>query len=127
MSFSAGEIKQLTEQIKEAGTVVVNAKEGAGSATLSMAYAGARLVLRLVNALQGKAGIVECAYVDVRGTGTDLETDYFALPVEVGREGIVKIHPLPQLSEFEQAQLKEAVPVLKKNIETGSQFVANAH
>ena len=44
-AFSNDEITSLTPRIQDAGTEVVKAKAGAGSATLSMAYAGARLVL----------------------------------------------------------------------------------
>lgn len=36
VSFSDGEIEPMTKRIQEAGTEVVEAKAGAGSATLSM-------------------------------------------------------------------------------------------
>ena len=42
MEFPADTLKALTERIQDAGTEVVKAKDGAGSATLSMAYAAAR-------------------------------------------------------------------------------------
>merc|ERR1711970_635081 len=42
VEFPADQLKALTERIQDAGTEVVKAKAGAGSATLSMAYAGAR-------------------------------------------------------------------------------------
>jgi len=116
------EIKVLNEKIREAGTVVVNAKDGAGSATLSMAYAGARFVLSLVRALQGETNIVECAYVPVEG----MEVSFCGLPVELGKEGIHSVHKLPSnLSPDEEKQWKELIPVLQKNIETGVQFAAN--
>ena len=70
----------MTDRIQNAGTEVVNAKAGAGSATLSMAYAGARFVNNLLRAMNGEEGITECAMVssDVAGTG------YFALQVMFG-------------------------------------------
>jgi len=120
VSFSDDEVKKLTQRIKDAGTAVVDAKAGAGSATLSMAYAGYRFTNSLVRALQGETGIVECAYVQVEG----MEVDYFGLPIELGKEGIAKIHPIPKLSDFEQASLKEIIPQLKGNIEKGVQFGA---
>ena len=40
---------------------VVDAKAGAGSATLSMARAGAEFVAALLRALNGEDGVVECA------------------------------------------------------------------
>jgi malate dehydrogenase len=118
VAFGDDDAKKLTEKIKEAGTAVVNAKAGAGSATLSMAYAGFRFTNSLVRALQGEKGIVECAYVQVQG----MEVDFFALPVELGKEGIVKIHPIPKLNDVEQSALKELIPQLKGNIEKGVQF-----
>merc|ERR1712126_420673 len=42
VEFPADQLKALTERIQDAGTEVVKAKAGAGSATLSMAYAAAR-------------------------------------------------------------------------------------
>lgn len=96
----------------------MNAKQGAGSATLSMAFAGARFALNLVAALQGKTGIVECTYVAV----DNMEVPYFGLPVELGKEGVAKIHPLPKLNDSESARLKEMIPILRSNIETGEKF-----
>jgi len=122
-TFTEEEIKKLTHDVKEAGTVVVNAKQGAGSATLSMAFAGARFVFALVRALQGETGVVECTYIDAQSNGVQTPTPYFGLSVELGKEGIAKIHPIPELSAFEQAQLKEAVVALQSNIETGVKFI----
>ena len=44
VSFDADTLKALTVRIQDAGTEVVKAKAGAGSATISMAYAAARSV-----------------------------------------------------------------------------------
>merc|ERR1719409_2434810 len=41
--IDADKIPDLDKKVQDAGTVVVEAKGGKGSATLSMAYAGARL------------------------------------------------------------------------------------
>jgi len=117
LSFTDDEAKKLTERIKEAGTAVVNAKAGAGSATLSMAYAGYRFTSSLVRAIQGER-VHEVAFVQTEG----LETSFFGLPIEIGKEGITKIHPIPKLNDFEQGLLKELIPQLKGNIEKGEQF-----
>lgn len=53
----------LMARIQDAGTEVVNAKAGAGSATLSMAWAAARFVEACLRAMSGEGGIVECSYV----------------------------------------------------------------
>jgi len=117
--FSQAEVESLTKRIQDAGTFVVNAKEGAGSATLSMAYAGARFALALVRALGGETGIVEDTYVQVEGQ----ETEYLSLPVELGPNGVHKILPMPKLSAFEESVYKTAIPVLKQNIDTGVSFM----
>merc|ERR1712088_231185 len=50
VEFPPDELKALTERIQDAGTEVVKAKAGAGSATLSMAYAAARFTDSLIKA-----------------------------------------------------------------------------
>jgi len=109
----------LTKKIQDAGTVVVNAKDGAGSATLSMAFAGLRFANALVRALHGDK-VVECAFVDVESE--KLDCSYFGLPVEIGKEGITKYHPIPKLSAYEQTIWNDIIPALKANIETGVTF-----
>jgi len=118
VSFTQAEVEDLTKRIQDAGTFVVNAKEGAGSATLSMAYAGARFAVALVRALGGETGIIEDTYIQVEGQ----ETEFLSVPVELGREGVHRILPIGNLSNFEQGVFKSAVPVLKQNIETGISF-----
>merc|ERR1711893_154663 len=63
VSFDEATTKALTERIQDAGTEVVKAKAGAGSATLSMAYAAARFTDSVIKAMNGEKGVVECAYV----------------------------------------------------------------
>merc|ERR1711976_734930 len=55
-------IADLDKRVQDAGTEVVNAKGGKGSATLSMAYAGARLASAVLSGLAGEDR-TECAYV----------------------------------------------------------------
>merc|ERR1711910_189057 len=82
VEFPADELKALTERIQDAGTEVVKAKAGAGSATLSMAYAAARFTDSLMKAKSGKE-VVECAYIASSVT----EAPYFATPVKLGPNG----------------------------------------
>ena len=49
--------------IQNAGTEVVEAKAGAGSATLSMAYAAAKFADSVLRAMVGDGHVVECCYV----------------------------------------------------------------
>ncbi|KAK4010862.1 malate dehydrogenase, mitochondrial [Daphnia magna] len=119
VSFPTDQLKALTERIQEAGTEVVKAKAGAGSATLSMAFAGARFAISLIRALRGEKGIVECAYVR-----SDLtESKYFSTPILLGPNGIEKNLGLGNLSEFEKQLVAASIPELKKNIKKGEEFV----
>ena len=54
MEFTAEEAAKLTPRIQNAGTEVVEAKAGAGSATLSMAYAAARMAESVLLGLSGE-------------------------------------------------------------------------
>merc|ERR1719352_2253125 len=78
-------IPDLDKKTQDAGTEVVNAKNGKGSATLSMAYAGARLGKAVLAGMAGQRA-VECAYV--KSDVTDLP--FFTSKVEFGRGGVVK-------------------------------------
>ncbi|MFH4983221.1 hypothetical protein AB6A40_009930 [Gnathostoma spinigerum] len=117
--FSEEEAKSLTVRIQNAGTEVVQAKAGAGSATLSMALAGARFVEGLLLGVQGKP-ITQCAYVK---SNIMKGLEYFATPVDIGPNGVKKIHELPKLNSYEQSLIDAAVPELKKNIQKGVKFI----
>lgn len=112
-------LQALTGRIQEAGTEVVKAKAGAGSATLSMAYAGARFVFSLLDAMNGKEGVVECAFVRSEET----ESPYFATPLLLGKSGIEKNLGLGKLSAFEEKLVAEAMGELKASIKKGEDFV----
>jgi len=122
VSFGADELDKMTKRIQDAGTEVVKAKAGAGSATLSMAYAAARFTFSLLKARSGEQGIVECAYVKSDVT----EASYFATPIQLGKNGLEKNLGLGKLSDYENQLLKAAVPELKKNIQKGEDFVNKA-
>lgn len=119
VSFPDDKLKALTERIQEAGTEVVKAKAGTGSATLSMAYAGARFAFSLIKGLNGESNVVECAYVRSDVTAAK----YFSTPVVLGKSGMEKNLGLGKLSAFEQKLLDAAIPELQKNIKKGEDFV----
>jgi len=116
--FTPEEATGLINRIKTAGTAVVNAKDGAGSATLSMAFAGARFVNALVRGLSGEHGVVECTYVQVEGK----ECQFMALPVEFGKNGVERVLPPGEMSDSEKEQYQHLIPILQKNIEAGVAF-----
>ncbi|CAJ0930788.1 unnamed protein product, partial [Mesorhabditis belari] len=120
VSFTQPEIEKLTPRIQDAGTEVVNAKAGAGSATLSMALAGARFANSLLRALKGEK-VVQCAYVEseaVKGV------NFFSTPLELGPNGVEKILGVGKVTPFEQKLIDASVPELNKNIAKGVKFVS---
>ncbi|XP_038669592.1 malate dehydrogenase, mitochondrial [Scyliorhinus canicula] len=121
VEFPQDQLEALTGRIQEAGTEVVKAKAGAGSATLSMAYAGARFVFSLLDAMNGKEGVVECAFVRSEET----ESPYFSTPLLLGKSGIEKNLGLGKLSAFEEKLVAEAMGELKGSIKKGEEFVKN--
>lgn len=97
----------------------MQAKNGAGSATLSMAYAGFRWVLyscyacckisaktvqrfaeKLIKASKGEKGIVEPTFVYLRGVpggeeiAKETGVDYFSVPVELGVSSAISTYAL---------------------------------
>lgn len=123
-------IEALTDRIQNGGTEVVDAKAGAGSATLSMARAGAEFVAALLRALNGEDGVVECAFVDTACDAAAAAAlkgatacEFFATPVVIGRTGVVKNLGLGNLSEYEKKKLQEAIAELKPAIKEGIDFV----
>ncbi|KAG0243021.1 malate dehydrogenase, NAD-dependent [Mortierella sp. GBAus27b] len=130
IKFSPEEIKALTHRIQYGGDEVVKAKDGAGSATLSMAYAGARFTKTLLEAsVRGRHGLVESTYIHLNGNpGAEWNLrstglDYFAQDVELGPEGVANVLALPNLSEEEKSLVKTAIDELKGNITKGIKFV----
>ncbi|MBN6712329.1 malate dehydrogenase, partial [Haemophilus haemoglobinophilus] len=114
------EIAPLTKRIQNAGTEVVEAKAGGGSATLSMAQAAARFARSLVKGLSGET-VVECTYVE----GDGKYARFFAQPVRLGKEGVEEVLPVGPLSAFEQKALEDMLPTLRADIELGEKFVNN--
>ncbi|MBA0714458.1 hypothetical protein Golax_013431 [Gossypium laxum] len=121
VSFTDEEVEQLTVRIQNAGTEVVEAKAGAGSATLSMAYAAARFVESSLRALDGDGDVYECSFVQ-----SDLTNlPFFASRIKLGRNGVEGLIPSDfiGLSEYEDKTLEALKPELKASIEKGIAFV----
>lgn len=79
-NFTQEDIESLTHRIQFGGDEVVKAKDGAGSATLSMAMAGVRFTETLMRALSGES-VTECAFVE-----SDVADGckFFSSPVKLG-------------------------------------------
>ncbi|KAH8257325.1 hypothetical protein KR038_007419, partial [Drosophila bunnanda] len=111
-------IQEMTHRIQEAGTEVVKAKAGKGSATLSMAVAGAYFVVSLLRGMRGEQGIVECSFVASELT----DAPFFASPLELGKDGIKGFLPLPEMSNAEQEAVAKLIPILQENAKEGIDF-----
>jgi len=107
-------VADFDKKVQDAGTVVVEAKGGKGSATLSMAYAGARMGSSILAGLAGRRR-TECCYV--KSDITDLP--YFTSKVVFGEKGVAKVLPLGDLNEHETKRLEEVKTQLKTEIDTG--------
>ncbi|ODV93971.1 hypothetical protein PACTADRAFT_51709 [Pachysolen tannophilus NRRL Y-2460] len=112
----------LTHRIQFGGDEVVQAKQGAGSATLSMAQAGARFANSVLSGLAGETDVVEPTYVDsplFKSEGID----FFSSKVTLGTEGVKEVHGLGEISSYEQDLINKAKETLIKNIQKGVTFV----
>jgi len=114
---------KLVQRIQYGGDEVVKAKDGAGSATLSMAYAGAKFTNSLLRGLNGEKDIITPTFVK-SPLFEDQGIDFFSSNVELGPNGVEKIYPIGELSAEEEKLLEACIPELKKNIEKGRNFVA---
>ena len=119
VTFSEKELSEIVNRVQYGGDEVVKAKDGGGSATLSMAYAANEFVQKFIAALDGKKGIVENTFIR---SDTWKEVPYFAGLVELGPKGFEKIHPFPKLSTYEEDLLQKANEQLKKDIAKGVEF-----
>ncbi len=118
VEFTAEEVEALTKRIQNAGTEVVEAKAGGGSATLSMGQAACRFGLSLVRALQGEEDVVECAYVE----GDGEHAPYFAQPVKLGKDGVEEVLSYGSLSDYEKSALDSMLETLNGDINIGVEF-----
>jgi malate dehydrogenase len=93
----------LVNRVQFGGDEVVKAKDGAGSATLSMAYAGFRFAEKVIKASKGETGIVE-----------------------PGKDGVKQAHNVIGSANAAEKKLLEACYAgLKGNIEKGVEFAKN--
>merc|ERR1712014_538750 len=119
--LQGAERDEYIKRVQFGGDEVVQAKGGAGSATLSMAMAGARFAESLLKAAQGQKNVVEPTFVD-SPLYKDQGVPYFASQVTLGANGVEEIHPVGKVTEFEQGLLEVCLKDLKTNIEKGEKW-----
>ncbi|XP_053211726.1 malate dehydrogenase, mitochondrial-like [Panonychus citri] len=118
VNIEADKLDALTKRIQDAGTEVVKAKAGSGSATLSMAFAAARFAFSLLEAQAGRKDVIECAYVQSNVT----DAAFFATPIHLGKNGLEANLGIGKLSAYEEDLVKAAIPELKASIKKGEEF-----
>lgn len=112
------ELDDYVHRVQFGGDEVVKAKDGAGSATLSMAMAGARFAGNLLEATNGEEGRIEPSFVE-SPLFKDQGVDFFASEILLGPEGVSEILPVDNLSPYEQKLLDVCLKELKVNIQKG--------
>ena len=114
----AEELDAITHRTQFGGDEVVQAKAGAGSATLSMAYAGYLFTDKVLQAMNGADDIVQCAYVASDVT----DASFFSSPCKFGPEGVEEVRGFGAISEYEEGWLNKMLPDLKAQIQKGIDF-----
>lgn len=120
-AMSQEEIVTLTERIQNAGTEVVDAKAGAGSATLSMAFAGARFADNCLTAQSGQ-NVTEYAFIP---NDVNASCSYFSSRLVLNQNGVAENQGLGDLNAYEQSLVEACAPELNKSIEKGVKFAAS--
>jgi len=115
-------LDNYVRRVQFGGDEVVQAKNGAGSATLSMAMAGARFAESLLKATQGQKGVIEPTFVDSH-LYRDRGCMFFASNVELGPNGVERILPVGKITDYEQKLLDVCLVDLTKNIKKGTSWV----
>lgn len=122
----------LIHRIQFGGDEVVEAKAGTGSATLSMAQAGAEFADKVMRAaFKGETGLISPSYVSLtadeaagkaiqKEIGADLA--FFSVRVELGKDGVSKLHPIGTIDAVEKEGLQKAVTELGPSIDKGLSF-----
>ena len=119
VALTPADIDVLTRRCQDGGSDIVNAKKGAGSATLSVAHSLDKFLTVVLKGLAGEKGVAS-AYVDV-GSG-----QFMAGPVEFDKSGAAKALPLPSnLTDYEKSKVAEAKKKLVEDIKVGQTFLGS--
>lgn len=117
VNITEEELHALTVRTQFGGDEVVKAKAGAGSATLSMAYAGYLCAENVLKGLNGE-DVEMCAFVE----STITDAPFFASPCKFGKNGVEEVLGFGELSSYEQAWFDKMMPDLKNQIQKGIDY-----
>merc|ERR1712056_47192 len=119
VSFTDADRDAITHRIMFGGDEVVKAKDGGGSATLSMALSGAEFADKVMAGLAGEKNPPECTFVEQTHVP---EVNFFSLPVTLGKEGVETVHPYGTVNDHEKKLLADMMPDLIAQAEKGVKF-----
>lgn len=133
------QLRALVHRVQYGGDEIIAAKKGAGSSTLSMAYASNRFFTTVLNGYLGKPNQEACAFLNMELTeiagakqtkkvvnniaGTDMQ--YFALPCVFGHDGVESIDHtcMDRMHAVEEEMLRVCCETLPKSYTKGITFV----
>ncbi len=127
-NLSSEKYDALLHRVQYGGDEVVKAKQGRGSATLSMATAGYRFVSSLSAALREGKTVQEVAFVNfaqLPGSVPDsvkAHVEYLSLPFSLNAQGVQFVQ-FPTISAKEEKLLAVAVGQLRQEVARGVNFV----
>lgn len=132
--ISEADYKEFVHRVQFGGDEVVKAKNGAGSATLSMAYAGYRFAEAVLDSFGSASAskVPDSAYIYLPGVdnGASLASrlggvDFFSVPVYLRNGQIASfLNPSGLIkTDAEKAMVKVSVDGLMKSIAQGTNFV----
>lgn len=115
VSLNQTQLENYIMDVQTAGHRVLDAKDGKGTATLSMAYAAFTFTNTLLKAISGEPDVIGNAFVRSDVT----EARYFSSRVHIAKEGVIKNYGLGTLTNYEKELVEKAIPELIENIEKG--------
>ncbi|CCD26171.2 malate dehydrogenase MDH2 NDAI_0G03940 [Naumovozyma dairenensis CBS 421] len=138
-SLDKDQLAYLIHRVQYGGDEVVKAKNGLGSATLSMAHAGFKVVNKFVSLLLGNVseihGICYVSLLDSEGHPTAMGMEkllplidncaFFSIPMTITKKGVTSVDYdiVDRMDDHERNEmLPLCLPKLKKSVETGSKF-----
>lgn len=130
-NFNNEDYLKLVKRVQFGGDEVVKAKDGKGSATLSMATAAYRFIDNLLDVIDSNnKSIKEVAFVKINELNTknipDYITDkveYFSLPIYINKDGIESVVFPENLNNPEIDMIKHAVNKVNIDVTKGFNFI----
>lgn len=123
------EVVRISREVQQYGSPFVGVASAAEERTLpsvqseevapvalSVAFAASDFIVSQLKAMRGDVGISEFTLVE---SSMFPETPFFSSRVELGREGVHRIHPMGKLTAYENELIEAALPEIAKDVAAG--------